>query len=113
MKKIRKWFPLILLVLILLPINHVDAQTSENEINIETSPHKILFDVDNMKPGDWAIRDYTIFNKGKQDFEYTASAQFKSGSKKLFNNWKLKYLTRTAYYIVGKLKILMDWIIEN
>lgn len=104
MKKIRKWFPLIFLVLILLPINHVDAQTSENEINIETSPHKILFDVDNMKPGDWAIRDYTIFNKGKQDFEYTASAQFKSGSKKLFKQLEIEISDKNGVLYSGKIK---------
>ncbi|QQZ10953.1 TasA family protein [Heyndrickxia vini] len=103
MKKIRKWVPLVLLVFLLMPFSQIAAATTDDEINIETSPHKILFDVDNMKPGDWAVREYTILNNGKQDFEYTASAHFKSGSKKLFKQLKIEISDKHSVLYSGKL----------
>ncbi|MBS4173357.1 TasA family protein [Bacillus sp. FJAT-49736] len=82
---------------------NVIAASDTNEINIATSPHKVLFDIDNIKPGDWAKRDLIVENKGKQDFKYTASIQLRSGSKQLFNALKLKVSDKDGSLYSGKL----------
>lgn len=101
----KKWvlIPLLLVFLVLMSINNVFAASETGEIDIATSPSKILFDVNNMKPGDWSIREYTILNKGKQDFEYTASADLKSGSKKLYKELNLQIQDKNGNVYDGKL----------
>lgn len=56
----------------------------EDEISMKTSPVDALFDIDNMKPGDWAPRTVTVQNDGKRDFDYLVELNNK-GSDKLFN----------------------------
>jgi LPXTG-motif cell wall-anchored protein len=63
----------------------VAAEQPIKEIDIVTSPDKVLFDVENMKPGDWAERVLEISNSGTQDFGYIISSKLKSGSEKLYN----------------------------
>ncbi|SDM69589.1 TasA family protein [Sediminibacillus halophilus] len=75
---------LVVFIMIFSTVGYHKSFASSNEIDIETLPTDILFDVDNMKPGDWATRTYTIQNKGTQDMDYYLSAQFKSGSEKLY-----------------------------
>jgi hypothetical protein len=72
-------------ILFMIPIENVHGETTKKDIDIATSPHKVLFDINNMNPGDWAIRDLHVQNKGKKDFKYTTSIHFKSGSKQLYN----------------------------
>ncbi len=93
--KILKWlsiasfYYLLIFTLILLPFGTTAASEDVMEIDIITTPEKVLFDVDNMKPGDWAERVLEISNGGKEDFNYIISSKLKSGDKKLYNELKL------------------------
>ncbi|WP_404459439.1 LPXTG cell wall anchor domain-containing protein [Sutcliffiella horikoshii] len=93
--KILKWlsiasfYYLLIFALILLPFGTTAASEDVMEIDIITTPEKVLFDVDNMKPGDWAERVLEISNGGKEDFNYIISSKLKSGDKKLYNELKL------------------------
>ncbi|MER2049241.1 MAG: hypothetical protein ABTA23_13420 [Solibacillus sp.] len=77
----------------LFPVTSVfadDEKTSENnEINISLSPMETLFDITNMKPGDWAPRTITVKNIGSKDFDYLIQLQ-NSGDEKLFNELLLE-----------------------
>ncbi|MEI5907572.1 TasA family protein [Bacillus spongiae] len=59
------------------------------EIDIASSPTNILFNITNMKPGDWATRTITIHNNGKQDFNYSMSTKRNAGSKELYNELQI------------------------
>jgi LPXTG-motif cell wall-anchored protein len=92
---------LIAFLLIIIISNPVSAEVQE--IDIVTTPEKVLFDVTNMKPGDWAIRDLKIKNSGKQDFDYLFSSNKKSGSTQLFNELFLTVTHGDTELYKGKL----------
>ncbi|WML42207.1 TasA family protein [Neobacillus sp. OS1-2] len=78
------------------------AETSE--IDIATSPEKVLFELSNLKPGDWAERTLTIQNKGKQDFKYLFSSKLKEGSEKFYNSLDLKVSDKNKVLFEGKMQ---------
>ncbi|MGD6778719.1 LPXTG cell wall anchor domain-containing protein [Sutcliffiella horikoshii] len=80
---------LLMFMVLFVPLGSTIASEDVMEIDIITTPEKVLFDVDNMKPGDWAERVLEISNGGKEDFNYIVSSKLKSGDKKLYNELKL------------------------
>lgn len=80
------------------------SHTGQNEIDIATSPHKVFFNLENLKPGDWTTRNLNIQNNGEQNFTYTFTNQFKSGSKKFYN--QLLLIVKNGEHVLfdGKLK---------
>ncbi|MUK89070.1 hypothetical protein GMD78_11865 [Ornithinibacillus sp. L9] len=81
-----------------------DESNSEkvSEIDITLSPSDVLFDIDNMKPGDWAPRSIVIQNSGKFDFNYQMSVQ-NEGSERLFNEFLLEIKDDSDELYNGKL----------
>ncbi|WP_342600200.1 hypothetical protein MHB48_03635 [Psychrobacillus sp. FSL H8-0483] len=80
----------------------VDNDTTENDIVISISPKENLFDITNMKPGDWAPRTITVQNSGSKDFVYQMQLQ-NSGEKKLFNELLLEVKEGDKELYQGKL----------
>ncbi|KAA0548334.1 cell wall protein [Bacillus sp. BGMRC 2118] len=108
MKSTRLFFLILcnflMITLFITSVGTTRAETTQlPEVDISTSPHKVLFNVGNMKPGDWATRTITVNNKGKQDFKYTMSVNMKSGSKKLFDEFMLKVSDKDRELYNGKL----------
>ncbi|MBD8033821.1 M73 family metallopeptidase [Solibacillus merdavium] len=95
MKKLFQILPLLLLLgcMSLFSVTSAfadDESTAENnEINISLSPEETLFDITNMKPGDWAPRTITVKNIGSKDFDYLMQIQ-NSGDEMLFNELLLE-----------------------
>ncbi|WP_342574027.1 hypothetical protein MHH37_17305 [Solibacillus sp. FSL K6-1781] len=95
MKKLFQIIPLLLLFswVSLSPVTSVYAEgendTENKEIDISITPTDTLFEVSNMKPGDWAPRTITVKNIGSKDFEYQMQLQ-NSGDEKLFNELLLE-----------------------
>ncbi|BAK15218.1 hypothetical protein SSIL_0795 [Solibacillus silvestris StLB046] len=96
MKKLFQILPLLLLFswVSLSPLTSVYAEgenddTEKQEIDISLTPTDTLFEVSNMKPGDWAPRTITVKNIGSKDFEYQMQLQ-NSGDEKLFNELLLE-----------------------
>lgn len=95
MKKLFQILPLLLLFswVSLSPVTSVYAEgeddTEVKEIDISITPTDTLFEVSNMKPGDWAPRTITVKNIGSKDFEYQMQLQ-NSGDEKLFNELLLE-----------------------
>jgi LPXTG-motif cell wall-anchored protein len=106
--KFKIWFTLFLSISFCMfyPLNRVvaDETTQQQEIDIATSPHKIFFNLSNLKPGDRATKILTVFNKGKQDFGYVFSNHFLTGSEKFYNTLLLNVSDQKGELFSGKLK---------
>lgn len=72
------------------------------EIDISLSPSDVLFQVDELKPGDWIERSITIKNDGKKDFNYYMSLR-NDGDEKLFNELLLEIHNADGKLYNGKL----------
>jgi len=94
-KKLLRFVPFFLLIsgFCFYPVSSVFAEgendKAENEIKINISPKNNLFDISNMKPGDWAPRSITVQNSGSKDFDYHLQLQ-NSGDNMLFNELLLE-----------------------
>ncbi|MGM0843548.1 MAG: TasA family protein [Bacillota bacterium] len=101
MKKINYILSIILLLL-LFPFTAYGE--TNNQLDISTSPHIILFDLTNLKPGDTMSRDLLIANNGEQDFHYIISNKFTGGSEKLYNQLLLEVSDEKGIIFKGNLK---------
>lgn len=79
-----------------------EGNASDDEISINLEPSDILFDVSNMKPGDWAPRTLVVKNTGMKDFSYLMTVENK-GNEKLFNELLLEIKDKTNELYNGKL----------
>lgn len=93
-----------LLILIIQSVTTSVLADHEKEIDIRTSPEKILFELDNMKPGDWAERSLVISNSGTKDFKYLSSASLVSGSEKFYNALILSISDKSGQIFNGSLE---------
>jgi LPXTG-motif cell wall-anchored protein len=95
---------ILLVGVVFIPIGNTGADSSTPEIKIDTLPEKVLFDIVNFKPGDWAPRELIIQNNGNQDFSYNIQSRMKSGSEKLYNQFQLKIEDKSGMVYQGDLK---------
>lgn len=108
MIKLFRLFPFLLLIsgICFYPVSSVSADGEndkvENEIDISLSSNENLFDISNMKPGDWAPRTITVQNSGTKDFVYLIQLQ-NSGEKKLFNELLMEIKAGDIELYQGKL----------
>lgn len=77
------------------------AEGDEEEVSIQISPQSVLYDIENMKPGDWAPRTVTIKNNGKRHFSYHVQINNK-GPEKLLHELLLEIETAGDYLYNGK-----------
>ncbi|WP_080848422.1 TasA family protein [Cytobacillus gottheilii] len=100
--------PKILFILIVfmlsIGIGGFPVHAEDKEVDIQTDPSGYLFQVDNLKPGDWMPRNITIKNNGLMDFKYIARIGEKKSVKGLFE--ELEFLVKKESHILyeGKLK---------
>ncbi|KLT17264.1 TasA family protein [Neobacillus vireti] len=91
-------------IIIFVPFSQKTYAAGVQDIDIATSPEKVLFDVSNLKPGDWAERTLTIQNKGKQDLKYLFSSKLKEGSDKFYKELKLIVSDKNNVLFDGKMQ---------
>lgn len=89
-------------IFILFPPNNAYGEANKPEIKIDVSPKDSLFDVENMKPGDWAPRTVVVQNNGQMDFDYEVQLQH-DGQQKLFNELTLEISDENGELFNGKL----------
>lgn len=77
---------------------------SEQRLNIKTKKDKVLFDLYNLAPGDWAVRTLTVQNRGEEDFTYNSSSRLEDGSEKLYNEFLLEVTDAEKVLFSGKMK---------
>jgi LPXTG-motif cell wall-anchored protein len=81
-----------------------DHYIEQKELDISTSPHKLFFNVSNLKPGDRITKELTVLNKGTQDFTYLFTNKFITGSEKFYNELLLEVSDQKSSLFKGKLK---------
>lgn len=79
------------------------ANDEQQEIDIQLSPNNYLFQVPNIKPGDWAPRSLTILNNGRQDFTYAVELQNTIEDTKLFDALIIKVMDGNKELYSGNL----------
>lgn len=108
MIKLLRYVPFLLLIslLYLFPTTSAAADeksaTNKKEVDISLSSKDNLFDISNMKPGDWAPRTLTVKNTGSKDFVYQMQVR-NSGGEKLFNELLLEIKAGETELYQGKL----------
>lgn len=108
MIKLFRLFTLLLLIssICFYPMMNVFAdgeeEKAENDVSISLSPKENLFDISNMKPGDWAPRTLIVQNTGNTDFVYQMQLQ-NNGEKKLYNELLLEIKAGDIELYQGKL----------
>ncbi|WP_342539103.1 hypothetical protein MKY15_04265 [Sporosarcina sp. FSL K6-1540] len=108
MSKLFRLFPVLLLIsgICFFPMTSVLADGEDNtgnaDIDIGISPKDTLFEISNMKPGDWAPRTITVKNLGSKEFAYQMQLE-NSGEKKLFNELLLEIKADDKELYQGKL----------
>jgi LPXTG-motif cell wall-anchored protein len=85
------------------------AFAAQSDFDLATIPDDILFDVSNMKPGDWGNRELVVQNKGIYDFNYTLKIKNINGSRKLYDELLLQVTKGTDLYFNGRLKDFADF----
>ncbi|PWA08270.1 hypothetical protein DCC39_15150 [Pueribacillus theae] len=100
---ITMYLGLVLLLFVFFPTGKTGADESKPQIDLSLSPVQQLFNIHNMKPGDWMTRTLTIQNKGNQDFMYQSGAYFISGSKMLYNQLVMTVSAGDEILYEGKL----------
>ncbi|QAS53490.1 TasA family protein [Halobacillus litoralis] len=78
----------ILLFVLFQPIGSTQALESASTIDLSTS-HERVMDIENFKPGDYAVRTLTLDNNGTSALHYKMTSSLKSGSEKLYNQLHL------------------------
>lgn len=70
---------------LLFPIHVMHGEAKEEtDLLMDVTPETTLFDIENMKPGDWAPRSITVENNGNIHFMYDMHME-NNGEEKLFN----------------------------
>ncbi|WP_240456688.1 LPXTG cell wall anchor domain-containing protein [Virgibacillus halodenitrificans] len=92
----------ILALVIVMGSNSVKAEEEEKELAIDVLPGDVLFNVNNMKAGDWAPRTITVQNNGIKDFTYQMTLR-NDGEEKLFNELLLEINDSKSVLYEGKL----------
>ena len=108
MNKLFRLFPFLLLIsaICFYPVMSVQADTENNktekDLDIRLSSQENLFDISNMKPGDWAPRTLTVQNSGIKDFVYQMQVE-NSGESMLYNELLLEVKAGNQELYQGKL----------
>ncbi|SDM38045.1 hypothetical protein SAMN05518871_10180 [Psychrobacillus sp. OK028] len=108
MIKLFRLFPFLLMISLMCfyPLTNVLADGEndniEKELDISLSTTESLFDISNMKPGDWAPRTIAVQNSGNADFVYQMSLE-NLGEKKLFNELLLEIKAGDTELYQGKM----------
>lgn len=80
-----------------------DAEES-SALNIVTNENKIIFKLDNLKPGDIAKRELAVQNRSKDDFTYRSDSKFIGGSEELYHEFILEIADSSKTLFSGKMK---------
>lgn len=89
MLKKAKVFIITFITSILILLDTTYFISAESNTSMKALPDSVLFDVTNMKPGDWTVKTYTVSNNSSENGNYLLTSQFTEGSKKLYNQLQL------------------------
>lgn len=99
----------VLLLFSFIRVNHTKADESEYMVDISTNPAEILFNIGNIKPGDWTTSVLQVNNDGNLDFNYTVNSHMESGDIYLYNQFFLRVSDNEGKLYEGKLKDFVNF----
>lgn len=76
-------------ILFLLTMPCTVTASAEAGDKAEELPDQMLFQIENMKPGDWTTETYTVSNKRQENTHYVLASRFSGESKKFYNQLQL------------------------
>ncbi|WP_180271410.1 LPXTG cell wall anchor domain-containing protein [Fredinandcohnia onubensis] len=97
-------FCIVLLLIFSFSNINIAEATETKEINLLTTPEKILFDISNLRPGDVIERKIFLTNSGKEDLEYLFSNKFTGGSEEFYNELLIKVSDSKETLFEGQIK---------
>ncbi|WP_102026501.1 LPXTG cell wall anchor domain-containing protein [Salirhabdus sp. Marseille-P4669] len=117
MKKVKKIGVALLVILFVFHYSvgaETDGPNSKHEVDIavETPSGSYLYDVKDMKPGDWMPRTVVVQNNGEKSFDYTTSIHFESGED-LFEILQLEISDANGELYNGKLADFEELSLRN
>jgi len=90
LQKLNNLIKTFLLVIgLLLTTLYTEAASAEGQATVEELPDQMLFQIENMKPGDWTTETYTVSNKRQENTHYVLASRFSGESKKFYNQLQL------------------------
>ncbi|WP_208587539.1 LPXTG cell wall anchor domain-containing protein [Gracilibacillus suaedae] len=83
---------ILLFFLLFVPILQATNNTNIIDLDGTFSENGNLFNLDNLKPGDWAEREITISNQTDHDITYDIDVRYIDGSEMLYNQLSLEII---------------------
>lgn len=84
-------------------IIHAEGSSQDQKkVQMKVIPQATLFEIDNMKPGDWAPRTVEIHNIGTEEFDYSMWVE-NEGHEMLFNELVMEIESSSTILYEGKL----------
>ncbi|WP_018931007.1 LPXTG cell wall anchor domain-containing protein [Gracilibacillus lacisalsi] len=83
---------ILLFFLLFVPILQATTNTNIIDLDGTFSENGNLFNLDNLKPGDWAEREITISNQTDHDITYDIDVRYIEGSKLFFKQLSLEIM---------------------
>ncbi len=80
----------LLFFLLFVPILQATSNTNIIDLNGTFSENGNLFDLENLKPGDWAEREITISNQTDNEITYDINVRYIDGSEMFYNQLSLE-----------------------
>src|SRR5690625_6112094 len=110
LQKLNNLIKTFLLVIgLLLTTLYTEAASAEGQATVEELPDQMLFQIENMKPGDWTTETYTVSNKRQENTHYVLASRFSGGSKKFYNQLQLTVKQGKDTLFQGQLADFQDF----
>lgn len=107
-KRLIMCFLLMIGIIIVFPSKVIKSETNnQSELDMLISPQKNLYNITNLKPGDWAPRVIEVKNNGTLPFNYEMSLK-NNGNDMLFNELLLEISLENNELYKGKLGDFTD-----
>src|SRR5699024_5543876 len=90
-------------ILFLLTMPCIVTASAEAGSKTEDLPNKMLFQIENMKPGDWKTETYTVSTQRQETTIYALATRFSIGTKKLYYHLHLTVIQRKNTIFRGPL----------
>lgn len=100
--KVIRYLLIALLMGAITPFTTISVFAEKSHLKFSISPSDSLFEIQNMKPGDWAPRTLVVKNSDGKDLHYAMQLE-NTGDQKLFNELLMEIKVDNLEVYEGKL----------
>ncbi|WP_281658647.1 TasA family protein [Halobacillus sp. Cin3] len=102
----------ILLFVLFNPVGSTQALENQSRINISTSQDRML-NIKNFKPGDYAVRSFSLANEGTEAVQYAMTSYLKQGSEKFYEQLQFILEINGEQTYAGRLSDFQDVTLKS